>query len=141
MLKEQFYIKVHIRNIKEEQMDLKLESIIKKSEMNMFVPYKKFLLKKLNCHINVEICSTIQVFKYLYKYIYKGHDSASIELNPSERFNEIRRYLTSRYVGPSKSAWREFKFCLHKETPNVYRLPVHLENHQSVVFNDNYHQH
>ncbi|KAG6682508.1 hypothetical protein I3842_13G145700 [Carya illinoinensis] len=38
------------------------------------VPYNSHLLSKFNCHTNVEICSTIKGVKYLYKYIYKGHD-------------------------------------------------------------------
>ena len=38
------------------------------------VPYNPYLLTKFNFHINVEICSTIKAIKYLYKYIYKGHD-------------------------------------------------------------------
>ncbi|XP_028074629.1 uncharacterized protein LOC114277006 [Camellia sinensis] len=38
------------------------------------VPYNPYLLTKFDCHINVEICSTIKAVKYLYKYIYKGHD-------------------------------------------------------------------
>jgi hypothetical protein len=28
------------------------------------------------CHINDEVCSSITVVKYLYKYVYKGHDYA-----------------------------------------------------------------
>ena len=33
------------------------------------VPYNAYLLAKFDCHINVEICSTIKAVKYLYKYI------------------------------------------------------------------------
>jgi hypothetical protein len=38
------------------------------------VPYNPYLLLKYNAHINVEICSTVMAVKYLYKYVYKGHD-------------------------------------------------------------------
>lgn len=38
------------------------------------VPYNPYLLAKFNYHINVEICSTVKAVKYIYKYIYKGHD-------------------------------------------------------------------
>ena len=44
------------------------------------VPYNPFLLLKYNAHINVEICTTVSVVKYLYKYGYKGHDKAIVEL-------------------------------------------------------------
>ncbi|XP_071724388.1 uncharacterized protein [Rutidosis leptorrhynchoides] len=33
------------------------------------VPYNPYLLAKYDCHINVEICSTIKAIKYIYKYI------------------------------------------------------------------------
>ena len=46
--------------------------------------YNPGLLMTLNCHINVEICSSIKVIKYLYKYIYKGHDVASCMVDQSE---------------------------------------------------------
>ena len=55
------------------------------------VPYNPFLLLKYNAHINVEICTTVSAVKYLYKYVYKGHDKNSgllimlIIADPSER--------------------------------------------------------
>ena len=38
------------------------------------VPYNPYLLKKYQCHINVEVVATFNLMAYLYKYIYKGHD-------------------------------------------------------------------
>ncbi|KAL4420395.1 hypothetical protein ABPG75_010051 [Micractinium tetrahymenae] len=38
------------------------------------VPYNPLLLQLLQCHINVEVVSSISVVKYLYKYVYKGPD-------------------------------------------------------------------
>ncbi|GMR34610.1 hypothetical protein PMAYCL1PPCAC_04814, partial [Pristionchus mayeri] len=38
------------------------------------VPYNAFLLNKYGCHINVEAVTTVDVVKYIYKYIYKGFD-------------------------------------------------------------------
>jgi hypothetical protein len=40
------------------------------------VPYNPYLSRKFNCHMNVEIPSSIAAVKYLYKYIYKGPDQA-----------------------------------------------------------------
>jgi hypothetical protein len=34
------------------------------------------------CHINVEVYSSITVVKYLYKYVYKGHDRALAVVRP-----------------------------------------------------------
>uniref|UniRef100_A0A182NV08 Uncharacterized protein n=1 Tax=Anopheles dirus TaxID=7168 RepID=A0A182NV08_9DIPT len=35
------------------------------------VPYNPWLCHKNDCHLNVEICSTVASVKYLYKYVYK----------------------------------------------------------------------
>ena len=44
------------------------------------IPYNPFLLATFDCHLNVEICSTIKAVKYLYKYVYKGHDCVSFRV-------------------------------------------------------------
>ena len=44
------------------------------------VPYNPYLAKKYNAHISVEICSTINSCKYLYKYVYKGPDMAPVQV-------------------------------------------------------------
>jgi hypothetical protein len=43
------------------------------------VPFNSYLLKKYRSHINVEICSSVKSIKYIFKYVYKGHDCASTE--------------------------------------------------------------
>ena len=45
------------------------------------VPYNPYLLLKYNAHINVEICCTVSAVKYLYKYVYNGHDRAIVEFH------------------------------------------------------------
>lgn len=40
------------------------------------VPYNRALLRRYNCHMNVEVASSIKSVKYLYKYVLKGHDRA-----------------------------------------------------------------
>ena len=44
------------------------------------VPYNPYLSQKYDCHINVEICTTVSAVKYLYKYVYKGGDRAAVYL-------------------------------------------------------------
>jgi hypothetical protein len=41
------------------------------------VSYNLQLATKYHTHINVEICLSISVIKYLYKYVYKGLDRAT----------------------------------------------------------------
>lgn len=36
------------------------------------VPYNPYLLLKYNCHINIEISSSLKSIKYLFKYLHKG---------------------------------------------------------------------
>lgn len=63
------------------------------------VPYNPYLLTRYNCHLNVEICSTSKVVKYLYKYIYKGHDreAVSIEKDDDKKIiNEIQDFQDAR---------------------------------------------
>ena len=42
------------------------------------VPYNSYVSKNMKIHINVQICSSLQSCKYLYKYVYKGLDMASV---------------------------------------------------------------
>jgi hypothetical protein len=46
------------------------------------VPYNPYLSMWYKCHINVEVYSSITVVKYLYKYVYKGHDRALVVVQP-----------------------------------------------------------
>jgi hypothetical protein len=39
------------------------------------------LLTKYDAHINVEVCNNIRAVKYLFKYVYKGHDRAIVEIS------------------------------------------------------------
>ena len=65
------------------------------------VPYNPYLTQKYNCHINVEICSSIKSVKYLYKYIYKGQDRVLISI--MDQNDEIKKYINARYVSASEA--------------------------------------
>jgi flagellar biosynthesis GTPase FlhF len=99
------------------------------------VPYNLYFCTKFDAHINVEICSSITSVKYLYKYVYKGHDKSVIQLTRDN--DEITKYLDSRYVSSIEASWRLFSFDLHYINPTIYRLAIHLENEQTVCFNPN----
>jgi len=62
------------------------------------VPYNAYLSKKYKAHINLEACTTIKSVKYIYKYLYKGHDCAEIEVIETNELihDEIATYLDMR---------------------------------------------
>ena len=94
------------------------------------VPYNPGLSLKYNAHLNVEVVSSIKAVKYLYKYSYKGHDRATLEVG----VDEIQDHVDARYVGPAEAAWRLLEFPLLGRSHHVERLAVHLPNNQSLVF-------
>nr|XP_020179428.2 uncharacterized protein LOC109765053 [Aegilops tauschii subsp. strangulata] len=102
------------------------------------VPYNPYLLRMFNCHINVEVCSSIKAVKYLYKYIYKGHDKASFSIDQPDadgNIDEIKRYVDARWITPPEAMWRIFGFPLCANYPPVLQLPLHLPNMHRVAFN------
>ncbi|XP_058810250.1 uncharacterized protein LOC131675336 [Phymastichus coffea] len=105
------------------------------------VPYCAILLELFDCHINVEAVSSICAVKYLYKYIYKGHDAATVVIQDSENgtvviHNEICQFLDARYVGPVEACWRMLSKTLQDKSHSIMRLPVHLPNEQNIYFSE-----
>ncbi|KAK8935509.1 hypothetical protein KSP39_PZI013684 [Platanthera zijinensis] len=98
------------------------------------VPYNPWLLLKYDCHINVEICSSIKSIKYLYKYIHKGPDSVAFQIQPFSDHNEVVQYVNGRWICPHEAFWKIFKFSMYKTYPSVIRLQIHLPNKHQVHF-------
>ncbi|XP_028123462.1 uncharacterized protein LOC114320580 [Camellia sinensis] len=70
------------------------------------VPYDPYILAKFDCHINVEICSTIKAVKYLYKYIYKGHDKIAFHIvgqHSNKDIDEIIMFQSARWISPPEA--------------------------------------
>jgi len=61
------------------------------------IPHNLYLSTKFDCHINVEICSTIRAIKYLYKYVYKGHDKIMHEIQSDKIKGKYRQLLLLFY--------------------------------------------
>ncbi|XP_074097681.1 uncharacterized protein LOC141526546 [Cotesia typhae] len=122
------------------------------------VPYNRTLLLTFNCHINVEVVSSVKAVKYLYKYVYKGHDKAAVTINgslhslnadrthndphpqnePGTTINhdEIRDFVDARYVGPVEAVWRIFSKVLQDKSHSIIRLPVHLPNEHNITITE-----
>ncbi|XP_046737527.1 uncharacterized protein LOC124406215 [Diprion similis] len=85
------------------------------------VPYHAYLLLKFNSHINVEICSTVQCIKYLFKYCYKGHDCAIVEMENVQggnniTYNEVDEYISTRYVCPPEAMYRLYEYPITEQS-------------------------
>ncbi|XP_055871668.1 uncharacterized protein LOC129923663 [Biomphalaria glabrata] len=95
-------------------------------------PYNAYLLKLFNCHINVEFVGSIRAVKYLYKYIYKGHDCAYIKIVEEQKrinYNEPDTYIEGRCITPPEACWRLSGNELQKKSHVVQRLDIHLPGH------------
>ena len=71
--------------------------------------------------------------KYLFKYVYKGHDCATAVMQGP--VDELKQYLNARYVSPPEAIWRQFEFRLHASSPPVTRLQIHLPDEHRITFN------
>ena len=98
------------------------------------IPYNPYLCARYDCHINVEICASVKAIKYIHKYIYKGHDRATIAVGKD--IDEIVDHIGAHYIGPAQGVWHMMEFPMHEEKPSVYRLPVHLKDKHTVNFQE-----
>src|SRR5215212_912741 len=100
------------------------------------VPYMPALLTLLDCHVNVDVCFTVNIFMYLYKYLFKGPDRTKFAVSQraaseenaqvNEDVNEIEDYIEGRYLSASEACWRILEFDTTRKSPGVVSLSVHL---------------
>ncbi|ONM52829.1 hypothetical protein ZEAMMB73_Zm00001d019382 [Zea mays] len=104
------------------------------------VPYNPYLLRLFNCHINVEACGSIKAVKYLFKYIYKGHDRVSIVMRDASKadddVDEIKQYRDARWVTTPEALWKIYDFELSQISSPVMQLLLHLPNMHMVAFHE-----
>jgi hypothetical protein len=65
----------------------------------------------------------MQAIKYIYKYVYKRRDKAILKIANTD---EIKRYVTCRYISLSQIVWGLLEFPMHKEHPTIVRLLLYL---------------
>ncbi|XP_071739617.1 uncharacterized protein [Rutidosis leptorrhynchoides] len=91
------------------------------------VPYSRYLLLKYNAHINVEWCNRSRAIKYLFKYLNKGPDRATIV---------IQENLTRTGESSVETIIEMFSFDIHFSQPSVLKLSYHLPNHHTFTLHD-----
>ena len=96
------------------------------------VPYSPYLLKRFNCHINVECCGCVTAVKYLFMYHFKGEDLVTIE--QSSQGDEVGTFQARKYISACYAYWRVAEKVMIKYKPTVEQLPVHLPHEQSVLY-------
>lgn len=112
------------------------------------VPYNRGLIVKYQAHINVEWCNQGRLIKYMFKYVTKGPDRATMVIEKTEKpqtdeengkidKNEVDDYIACRYISSIESCWRIFEFPIHYRKPVVVKLTFHLENEQQICFREN----
>jgi hypothetical protein len=79
----------------------------------------------------------------LFKYVNKGPDRATLQISNDsankgnkEPVDEIKQFYECRYVSPCEAAWRLYGFDIHHKFPSVVRLILHLDNEQTVYYED-----
>ncbi|GBM22542.1 hypothetical protein AVEN_183974-1 [Araneus ventricosus] len=99
------------------------------------VPYNPWLLKKIIAHINIKVRASVKSVKYLYKYVYKGHDAASVKILEVGALDhdEILSFVEGRYVSAPEFMWRLNEFSLSHKSHTAVRLAVHLPQQQPIV--------
>lgn len=106
------------------------------------VPYNPYSTLRYGAHINCEACCSSLAAKYLFKYVHKGADRAMMrvegnqaDMNGAAR-DEVRDYQDMRSLGSSEACWRLFRFPLSDRHPAVYSMRVHLEDRQTVFYEE-----
>ena len=81
------------------------------------VPYNSYLTRHFGVHIDVKVCISVQAIKYIHKYIYKGFDCVTIQMDLEK--DKVAQYLQKRYIRPTEAIWRIFEFSTYEKSPSV----------------------
>jgi len=94
-----------------------------------------FLTELMDCHVNVDVTFTVNIFLSLYKYLFKGPENTRYTIaNPNQQHTEeIKDFVDARYVSASEATWKIFAFEISRKFPAVACLTVHLPG-------ENFHQ-
>lgn len=99
--------------------------------------YSKDILLIWEGHANVKFAGSVELFEYLYKYLFKGPDKAEYDVTMDATVvDEIKESLRGRYLCATEGAWRIFGYVTYDRSPSVVCLPVHLEGDDWIEFKE-----
>ena len=103
----------------------------------LVVEYAAAILTRWQGHANVKFAGSVNLFEYLYKYLFKGPDFACYSVTfDGQPVDEIADWLRGRYLCATEAAWRLFGYTTYERVPQVVCLPVHLESEDWVHYNE-----
>ncbi|GJV30632.1 AT-hook motif-containing protein, partial [Tanacetum coccineum] len=112
------------------------------------IPYNRYLLLKYQAHINVEWCNRSKAIKYLFKYLNKGPDRATVVIQENVKgghngtseqvleVDEIKNFQNCRFIAPCEAVWRLFSYDIHYSYPTVMQLSYHLPDQNAITMRD-----
>ena len=95
--------------------------------MNGLFPTIITLCRKIQAHVNVEVCSTVKAVKYLHKNIYKGYDSTNVKIVDLGSDVQIDYDEISCFSAP-EAFWIRWlmEFPMQIKLHSVQKLTFHL---------------
>ena len=86
-------------------------------------------------HVNTKYCNKSKTIKYLFTYVNKCPDRATMKITDKENestemciVDEIKRYYDCRCLSPCEVVRRIYGFDIHHRWPVVQRLTFHLQD-------------
>lgn len=91
------------------------------------VPYNREVLLKWGGHSNVTISFTVKLIGYLFKYLFKGVDTANCEFKADQNasVDQIEHFRRHRYFSAAEACWNIFGFRRQQRWPGVRELKLH----------------
>ena len=84
----------------------------------------------------MEMMKTVQVCKYIHKYIYKRKDCVTVCFK-EVYVDEVAKHLNEHYIKLMQTAYQMLKYLFYKKDSLITVLSIHLFNEQSVYFSEN----
>ncbi|OWZ09473.1 Helitron helicase [Phytophthora megakarya] len=115
----------HIRHIYATRTRSRRESV--QVDNRWVVPYNPNLCQKYDCHVNVEVCSTVQsvntfIKDKIVKPLFLGNEGGAMALMKTIPQDKIKQYLDARYLSPPEACWTIFKYEMQNKSTDCLSM-------------------